>query len=290
MLQAGGRIGSYEVWGRVGGGGMSDVWLGRHSVLATPVVVKTMKPDVGSPGDRHARMVAEARLMAQVTSPHVVRALDVGLADDTPYMVQEYVDGIDLAELDWLRRSALGVGLPLWFVCLAVAQAGNGLHAAHHTGVVHRDVKPSNLLLAPTGGDGLVQVRLADFGIAVSGGADGVADAAPSGTIRFMAPEAVRGVALNRRADVFSLGATALDLRYGNPPYPNLSALLAGGPPTMMPPSTPQEAFFQAVVRPMIALERSERPRDLRHPLRPLRSLARELAPRGGARSAPDDP
>jgi serine/threonine-protein kinase len=267
---------------------MSDVWLGRHHVLATPVVVKTMKPDVGAPGDRHARMVAEARLMAHVTSPRVVRALDVGLAGDTPYLVQEYVDGVDLAELDRLRRRALGLGLPLWFVCAAIAQAADGLHAAHHSGVLHRDVKPSNLLLAPTGGDGLVQVRLADFGIAVAGGSEGCTDTTPCGTVRFMAPEAVRGLALDRRTDVFSLGATALDLRYGSPPYPDLGSLLAGAAPVIVAPATPHEAFFQAIVRPMINLERDDRPRDLRQPLRLLRSLAQEIAPSEGGRSEAD--
>ncbi|MGH7434306.1 MAG: hypothetical protein ACRENE_01365 [Polyangiaceae bacterium] len=61
MLEGGGRIGCYEVWGRVGGGGMGDVWLGRHAVLATTIVVKTLKPDVGAPGERHARMAPPMR-------------------------------------------------------------------------------------------------------------------------------------------------------------------------------------------------------------------------------------
>src|SRR5271163_63933 len=113
MLARGARIHDYEVWGRLGEGGMSEVWLAKHTVLCVPVVLKTLRKQVadmvGEAGAR--RMFDEARLMARVTSPRVVRAIDAGTVEGVPYLVQEYVDGIDLAELDRERRSALGVGL-----------------------------------------------------------------------------------------------------------------------------------------------------------------------------------
>src|SRR5262249_26096887 len=109
LLSRGARVHDYEVWGRLGEGGMSDVWLAKHSVLCVPVVFKTLRKDiaeaVGEAGAR--RMFNEARLMARVTSPRVVRAVDAGTLEGTPYLVQEYVDGVDLAELDRERRGAL---------------------------------------------------------------------------------------------------------------------------------------------------------------------------------------
>src|SRR5579859_663455 len=198
MLARGARVHDYEVWGRLGEGGMSEVWLAKHAVLCVPVVFKTLRRDVaecvGEAGAR--RMFNEARLMARVTSPRVVRAIDAGTLDGAPYLVQEYVDGIDLAELDRERRAALGVGLPLWVVCHVMEETCRALHAAHQAGVIHRDVKPSNLFFAPETG-----VRLGDFGIAVAR-ADGPTRE-NSGTMKFMAPEQIAGAQIDRTTDVY---------------------------------------------------------------------------------------
>ena len=158
-------------------------------------------------------MFDEARLMARVTSPRVVRAIDAGTLEDTPYLVQEYVDGVDLAELDRDRRTALGVGLPLWFVCHVMEEACRALHAAHQVGVIHRDVKPSNLFAAPGTG-----IRLGDFGIAVARARSASAGDV-SGTIKFMAPEQLRGEPSSRGTDAYGAGALACDLRYGTGPF-----------------------------------------------------------------------
>jgi serine/threonine-protein kinase len=131
----------YEVWGLLGEGGMSEVWLAKHRTLAVPVIIKTMRRALrGAEGER---VLSEARLMARVASPQIVRALDAGRVDDgTPYLVQEYIDGLDLAELDRHRRTSLGVGLPLWVVCHVMTEVCAGLRAAHQAGVIHRDLKP----------------------------------------------------------------------------------------------------------------------------------------------------
>lgn len=275
MLEPGARVRDYEVWGRIGGGGMSDVWLARHGTLATPVVIKTLRAEVESdPKERLARLINEARLTARITSPHVVRALDVGMHVETPYLVQEYADGIDLNELDHRRRRAMHRGLPLWFVAESVAHIAEGLHAAHQMGVLHRDLKPSNLFGSPDG------VKLGDFGIAVAKQIGERAAAETSGTLRFMAPEALRGEALDRRTDVFGLGATAFDLRYGRPPFPDPKELLQGRPRCAFPPAAnPHEAFFQNVLARMLAYDREGRHRDLVEPRRLLLALARGARP-----------
>ncbi len=237
------RVDRYEVWGRIGAGGMSEVWLAKHVGLGMPVILKTLKAGVGgtSGRDPRDRMLEEARLMARVTSPHVVRAIDTGEHEGVPYVAQEYVDGIDLAELDERRRAALGVGLPLWFVCEAIDQTCDALQAAHRVGVIHRDVKPSNLFATPNG------ARLGDFGIAVTDAASRTAEV--SGTLKFMAPELLQGLPPSRAADVYSVGATAFDLRYGTAPFLTYADVRD---PHVRPPfpaaHSATESFFQHLV------------------------------------------
>src|SRR5271166_3371666 len=106
-----------------------------------------------------------------------------------------------MAELDRARRSALGVGLPLWTVCHVMEEACRALHAAHQAGVIHRDMKPSNLFAAPASG-----VRLGDFGIAVARGDSLQGEV--SGTLKFMAPEQLRGEPAHRTTDAYGAAAT----------------------------------------------------------------------------------
>jgi serine/threonine-protein kinase len=236
-------------------GGMGDVWLAKHEALAIPVVLKTLQcTDIAENARREERLVAEARAMARVSSSRVVRVLDVGAATGShpseeriPYLVEEYVDGLDLAELDQRRRAAFRRGLPLAALCERLVDACEGLHAAHQAGVVHRDVKPGNLFSHGQG-----HVKVGDFGIAVDCEADVVH--APAGTLHFMAPEQLAGERLDRRADVWSLGATAFALRYGRPPYDNPFGAVRGEAPQFPPARTPEEAFFQHVVARMLAV------------------------------------
>ncbi|MBI2395629.1 MAG: serine/threonine-protein kinase [Deltaproteobacteria bacterium] len=272
MLSAGAHVGDYEVWGRLGGGGMSEVYLARHRALAMPAVIRTLRPDLrASPHERARRMLTEARLMARIPSPYVVRAYDAGTHEDTPWMAQEYVDGVDLNELDHLRRQTLGRGLPLWFVCETMAQIAHALHAAHQHGVLHRDLKPSNLFGCPE-----IGVKLGDFGVAVAKRVGELGECDVSGTARFMPPEALRGQPLDRRSDIYELGATAFDLRYGHPPFPNPLLLLTSAPhPAFPAPTTPEEAFFQHVVARMLAYEPDARYRTVAEPMRLFGALAK---------------
>ncbi len=277
-MSLGPRVHDYEVWGRLGEGGMSEVWLAKHSLLSVPVVMKTLKVHalgLGADGCA-ARVFNEARLMARVTSPRVVRVVDAGIHDDeekTAYLVEEYVDGIDLAELDRRRRRALGVGLPLWFVCHVMHELCEGLRAAHQVGVLHRDLKPSNVFVAPGMG-----VRLGDFGLAVARTDATTGDA--SGTLRFMAPEHLRGEAVSRASDVYGAGATACDLRYGNPPFLDAaSALNPNVAPKFAAPQSAAEAYFQHVLGEMLRKRAEDRPSDTCEPSRSFLTLANTLRP-----------
>ena len=268
------RIRDYEIWGRLSEGGMSEVWLAKHAVLAIPVIIKTIKTsaDVTKTGGIHFadRVLDEARLMARIMSPRVVRAIDAGVHEGTPYLVQEYIDGIDLAELDRSRRSSIGVGLPLWFVCLVMSQACEGLQAAHQAGVIHRDVKPSNLFGSPGMG-----IRLGDFGIAVR---QSEVIKESGGTLRFMAPEQLTHGPVGRTTDVWGVAATACDLRYGQPPFDQVSAVLdERTAPTMPVPRTSAEAYFQHLLRTMLSKDPRERPSDTADAGRSFDTLARAL-------------
>lgn len=275
-MKPGARFHEYEVWGRIGGGGMSDVFLARHLHLSMPVIVKTLKPSVDAdPQERAGRMRTEALLTARIRSPRIVRPLDVGVyEDETPYLVQDYVDGVDLAELDQGRRRALGVGLPLWFVADVVAEIAGGLGTAHRTGVLHRDLKPSNLFLSPEEG-----VKLGDFGVAMARrGAAGVKPEL-AGTLAYMAPETLARGEFHRATDVYGLGATAFNLRYGRPPFSSLEDVLDPAlPPSFPAPETPEEAFFQQAVGSMLAQDPEQRWSDMAtvvHAFRRLASLVR---------------
>jgi O-acetyl-ADP-ribose deacetylase (regulator of RNase III) len=285
MDLTGTTCGRYEVWGPIGEGGMSRVWLARHKHLAVPVILKTLR-DFGQDapqksggseaaavtGSPFLRLLNEARMMARIPSARVVRAVDVGVHEGCPYLVQEYIDGLDLAELDAARRRSVHCGLPLWFVCLVTSDVADALHTAHLTGVLHRDVKPSNLLYSPQ-----VGLRLGDFGIAVT---RDVRDGLGSGTLRFIAPEALRGALPDRRADVYSLGATAYDLFYGTPPFPELSDILSDRPLRFPEARSAEEAYFQHVVAKMLRRDPEERSPSARASERLLGSLARVLQPK----------
>ena len=246
--------GAYEVWGLLGQGGMSEVRLAKHKALMVPVVIKTMRGANTSTEDAQKRLLNEARVMAKIPDPRVVRAIDAGVGGDgRPYLVQEYVDGLDIAELDARRREGIGVGLPLWFVCMVLKETCRALHAAHQTGVVHRDVKPSNIFGSPETG-----LRLGDFGIAVVH--DDCAQMEVSGTLGFMAPEQLKCEAAERTTDVYGAGATAYALRYGNYAFGTIEQILAPDVDARFPPPQhPAEGYFQQLVRTMLAKDPARR-------------------------------
>lgn len=191
---------------------MGTVYRAKHAWLGRTVAIKFISPEVLGDPEAVARFAQEARAIGALDHPNIVRATDAGCVDGVHYLVTEYVAGCDLAEVV-KRRGPLSVAN----ACLVVRQAALGLQHAHDRGLVHRDVKPSNLRLDP---DGIV--KLLDFGVArlTTGQTTMTTTGQMIGTLDYLAPEQAsnpRGV--DGRADIYSLGCTLYFLLTGEPPF-----------------------------------------------------------------------
>jgi eukaryotic-like serine/threonine-protein kinase len=202
--------GRYTLVREVGRGGMGAVWLGRDEVLGREVALKRVGFGPGGDAVDLDRAQREARLAARLNHPHVVAVYDLVDEGEDRWLVMEYVDGVTLAEL--VRRD--GALTPDQAAPL-LRQAADALAAAHAAGIVHRDVKPSNMLVTPD-----AQVKLSDFGIArAQADASLTQTGLVTGSPAYLAPEVASGQQASAASDVWSLGATTYHALSGHPPY-----------------------------------------------------------------------
>jgi serine/threonine-protein kinase len=200
----------YAIGEVLGEGAMGRVFAARDRVLGREVAIKIPRASL-PPGNCVQRIMHEARASAHFAGEHVARVLDVGTAGpDVAYIVMERLIGFDLDKLVE-REGRIAVEQAVAFV----RQACDGLAEAHAAGIIHRDVKPSNLFLALKH-DGSSVVKVLDFGVAAFGGA---AQTACVGTVLYMAPEMIRGGRCDARTDVWSLGVVLHELVAGPPPF-----------------------------------------------------------------------
>lgn len=201
------RLGRLERRERIGAGGFATVWLYHDTELDSDVAVKALADNWAQRLDVRERFLEEARILRRADSDHVVRVHDVGEVDGTPYFVMTYADLGSLAGL-----ASPGRPLDPARALDLVAQAGEGLCVLHEHGIVHRDVKPQNLLRRT--GPGGERVLVADLGVAKAMlHASGLTQVV--GTPAYMAPEQALGTGVDRRADVHALGAVAYQLLTG---------------------------------------------------------------------------
>ncbi|MGZ4446098.1 MAG: serine/threonine-protein kinase [Nocardioides sp.] len=251
------RLGRYAVRRRIGSGGFATVWLAYDEQLDSPVAIKVLADNWTEDHHVRGRFLEEGRYLRKVESPHVVTVYDAGeLEDGRPYLVMSYADQGTLA--DRLEVEGLTPAQALE----VVRQVGAGLQALHDRHVLHRDVKPANVLFRTVDtGSPEVRAMVGDLGL---GKALDMSSRLTmiAGTPSFVAPEQAQGEPLDARADQYSLAALTYLMLAGRPPYAHASLAAAADPGPPPPLSTPDRRFpedVDAVVRRGLAPDREER-------------------------------
>lgn len=230
----GGTIAHYRLEAVLGAGAVGIVFLAQDTRLCRQVAIKVLSPDRLDERSR-ARLRAEALALSGLSHPNIAMVLDLGAASGVDYLVLEFVPGRTVG------RMLIDGPWPSDRVAYLGAQLARGLAAAHAADVIHRDIKPENLRVTPDG-----VLKILDFGVAVSPAVTSTSSTtdtdirsieALAGTLRYMAPERLRGGPADARTDVFSVGVVLYEMACGRPPYPTqhpvrlIEAILEGKPP-----------------------------------------------------------
>lgn len=239
-LTAGARLGAYEILAPLASGGMGEIYRARDPRIGREVAIKILPPDVAADPDRLHRFEREARLIGALNHPNLLTLYDVGVNDGQRYLVTELIEG------DTLRTLAGHGPLPPSRAAAIAAEIARGLAAAHAKGIVHRDLKPENVMITRDG-----RVKILDFGIAKLLTPEPQPDAATIdspintrpytllGSAGYMAPEQVRGLPADQRADIFAVGAILFEMLTGRRAFvresqaETLSAILRDEPPAL---------------------------------------------------------
>jgi eukaryotic-like serine/threonine-protein kinase len=275
-LSAGTHVGSYQILSAIGAGGMGEVYRARDARLDRDVAVKVLPDLFSSDADRLARFEREARTLASLNHPNVAGIHGIEEHGGRRYLILEYVAGETLA--DRLDRGPL----PFDEALDIAVQIARGIEAAHEAGVIHRDLKPGNVVVTPEG-----QAKVLDFGLArmeetsSSGAAVGEMPTLTSparhsptvagvilGTAAYMSPEQARGRRVDRRTDIWSFGVVLLEMLTGANPFAgetvsdSIGAILhKEADVTRLAPDTPP--MVRHVLRRCLARDRDQRYRDI---------------------------
>jgi eukaryotic-like serine/threonine-protein kinase len=226
-LTPGTRLGRYEIVDLIGAGGMGEVYRARDDRLGRLVAVKVIRGAAKGDADRLRRFELEARAAGLLNHPNILAIHDVGTHEDAPYLVSELLDG------ETLRLRLVKGPMPGAKAVEVAAQVATGLAAAHAKGIVHRDLKPDNVFLTRDG-----RTKLLDFGLAklvesgpLFGGSGASTVDSPTepgrfvGTVNYMSPEAVRGLVVDHRSDIFAFGALLFEMLTGKRAFERQSAI-----------------------------------------------------------------
>lgn len=262
-LGAGETFAGYTILGQLGAGGMGEVYLAQHPRLPRHEALKILRTDISNDDSFRQRFIREADSIAALEHPNIVTVHDRGKTDNQLWISTQYVDGTDAARL---LQSRYPAGMPADEVADIIAAIASALDYAHKQGLLHRDVKPANILLSHPDPDGNRRIYLADFGIArpLDDPAGLTATNFTLGTLAYAAPEQLMGSTIDGRADQYALAATAYHLLTGRPPYSDtnpvavISHHLTEPPP---PPSTvrPELAPFDAAFARALAKQPQDR-------------------------------
>ena len=251
------RFGAYEVLEELGSGGMGKVYRAKNVTLERIVALKTLAPQFAADQDFVHRFLKEARVVARLNHPNIVQIYDFGCVEGIHYLAMEYVDGQSL------RTHMKGGRFSEKDAVIVIRQAVRALAVAHAAGIVHRDIKPDNLMFTSR-----AELKLVDLGIAKRVGEDQslTLTGEAVGTPQYISPEQIRGVKdIDARADIYSLGATFYHLVTGHAPYKGTSGALVMSMHLTHPLPDPRQyepvlsEGICRVLRKMMAKEREER-------------------------------
>ncbi|MDP9188425.1 MAG: protein kinase, partial [Actinomycetota bacterium] len=201
--------GRYRLGGKLGSGGMSTVYLAQDEVLDRPVAVKVLHREISEEADQLERFRREARAAARLSHPNLVSVIDAGEDEGRPYIVFEYVEGVTLKQR--IQEGEMPVDEAIAYAI----EIGRGLIAAHGRKLIHRDVKPQNVLIDTDG-----RAKVTDFGIARSLEGEGMtATGRGLGTTDYVSPEQAMGEDADERSDVYSLGVVLYEMLSGDVPF-----------------------------------------------------------------------
>src|SRR4051812_34966544 len=280
----------YELEQKIGEGGMARVYRGRDLRLNRQVAVKVLHSHYASDTNFLQRFHHEAQAAANLRHPNIVDVYDVGQDADTHYIVMEYVAGSDLKAL--LMR---GGALPIEQAVYVGECVANGLDAAHRIGLVHRDVKPQNIIVGEQG-----QVKITDFGIAKSSLSTALTETGVTfGTADYISPEQARGQTATPRSDIYSLGVTLYETLTSRLPFSGDSSIAVAmqhvsadpPPPRMYNPRIPPQ--LESLVLRALSKEPNSRPttaRDFAHQLGGYRDIGEQATVVGPVAARPAQP
>jgi eukaryotic-like serine/threonine-protein kinase len=263
---AGWSIGPYRILKLLGVGGMGEVYLAEDTRLGRRVAVKLLPAEATRDAERLSRFEREARAASALNHPNIITIHEIGQADSTNFIVTEFVEG------HTLRQQLSGTRMKLGEALDVAIQAASALEVAHKAGIVHRDIKPANIMLRA---DGLIKVL--DFGLAKlteTHSVDGEASTRARlqtrsgvimGTVTYMSPEQARGLVVDSRSDIFSLGVVTYEMLAGRVPFEGettsdvIVSILEREPPPILLYAPEAPAELDRILKKALAKDRSER-------------------------------
>ena len=279
QLAANTAIKQYRILAPLGKGGMGEVYLAQDTALDRKVALKILPPEFAADGDRMDRFVREARSASALNHPNIITIYEIGESNGTHFIATEFIDGKTLTEL------ARSQALDYRFILDIATQVASALDEAHSAGIVHRDIKPDNVMVRANG-----LAKLLDFGIAKLSAPSDPGDDATTvlgsqthagvliGTPQFMSPEQARGLRVDHQTDIFSLGVVMHHLLSGQSPFAGdtvsdaLAAVLTREPPRL----TEVPAALADIVTKTLQKDTRDRYRSIKDLLRDLRAFRQE--------------
>ncbi|HET8675204.1 MAG TPA: serine/threonine-protein kinase [Blastocatellia bacterium] len=285
-LAAGQSIGHYKVMALLGAGGMGEVYLAEDTRLGRRVALKLLPAQLTTEPDRLPRFEREARAASSLNHPNIITIHEVGQIEGTHFIITEFIEG------KTLRQQMAAARLRLQEALDVAIQVASALEAAHKAGIIHRDIKPENIMLRP---DGFVKVL--DFGLAKLTESQPSAHGAETptlarvqtktglvmGTVTYMSPEQARGLAVDARSDIFSLGAVIYEMVAGRVPFEGATtsdvivSILEREPEPLSPHDPGVPAELERIVKKALTKDREERYQLVKDLLIDLRNLNQEM-------------